>query len=207
MTQDTTPISATRFAAIDFESAGAERGATDVPVQVGVALMEGGEILTEHHFVSYLGTDRPIRWSAQRVHGISTADLVGAPELRQLWPRLKGLLDGRAVVAHGAGTERRFLRAFPLHGFGPWVDTLQVARCLLPGQPKYSLGALVDALGKTAETDTLCPDKSWHDALYDATASLVLLQEIVRVTGVENAPLEVLIRPQRDGKKRQHPRR
>ena len=32
-------VAETSFAAVDFESAGVRRGSTDVPVQIGIALM------------------------------------------------------------------------------------------------------------------------------------------------------------------------
>ena len=66
-----------RFTAIDFESAGAERGRTDAPVQVGLASWSHA---SGHHdaFVSYLHTDQPVQWSARKVHGIGPEDLAGA---------------------------------------------------------------------------------------------------------------------------------
>jgi DNA polymerase-3 subunit epsilon len=132
-----------RFTAIDFESAGAARGRTDTPVQVGLACWSAA---AGHHdpFVSYLKSDQPVAWSARKVHGITDAHLVGAPALLALWPELKSRLTGAVVVAHGKGTEKRFLRAFPGHGFGPWIDTLLLARAAWPELPDHSLGALAD---------------------------------------------------------------
>lgn len=79
-----------RFTAIDFESAGAVRGKTDTPVQVGLASWspESGH---SHAFVSYLRTDQPIHWAAQKVHGITAGDLKNAPSLLTLWPELKSV--------------------------------------------------------------------------------------------------------------------
>lgn len=50
------PISELRFAAIDFESAGATRGDTDQPVQIGIA---HGRLLFDEPelWVSYIATD------------------------------------------------------------------------------------------------------------------------------------------------------
>ena len=107
------------FAAIDFESAGIRRGGTEVPVQIGIAQMRRLEI--SECFTSFLFTEEPITWAAQKVHGIRARDLTGAPRLLQLWPEIRKLLENRWLVAHGSSTERRFLRAFPFHGFGPWL--------------------------------------------------------------------------------------
>lgn len=180
------------FAAIDFESAGIRQGGTEVPVQIGIAVMQGG--VMEERFESFLATDQPITWSAQKVHGIRAADLAGAPSLAALWPRLKGLLENRWVVAHGAATEKRFLRAFPFHGFGPWLDTLKLARAVWPELPSYALGDLIVSLGLESELRAVHAGFRWHDALSDALASLILLRRLVGETGVGGEPAEILLR-------------
>jgi DNA polymerase-3 subunit epsilon len=102
-------------------------------------------------------------------------------------------LSGAVVVAHGVGTEKRFLRSFPLHGFGPWLDTLAVARAALPALPDHSLGSVARALGVEEEVRTLCPGYAWHDALFDAVACLVILRCIVERSGLHDATVGELI--------------
>lgn len=183
-----------RFTAIDFESAGASRGKTDNPVQIGLA---GWSAESGHgdFFMSYLFTDQPILWSAKKVHGISHEDLAGAPSLLSLWPELRNRLAGAIVVAHGKGTEKRFLRAFPGHGFGPWIDTLWLARAAWPELPDHSLGALCESQGLTEEISKIVPAKSWHDALFDSVASLVLLARLIEVHALSDRPVESLLHP------------
>jgi len=187
-------ISEHTFAAIDFESAGAARGKTDVPVQIGLATwsFDNGHA---DHYVSYLRSDRPITWAAQKVHGISTETLADAPPLITLWPQVKERLSGRIVVAHGYGTEKRYLRAFPSHGFGPWVDTLLLSRAAWPSLPSHALGDLCEHFELTHQISQLVPEKTWHDALYDATASLVLLEHLVRAFNLTELGIEVLLHP------------
>ncbi len=185
-------VSEIPFAAIDFESAGIRKGGTEVAVQIGVARMRGG-VLGEP-FTSFLATDQPITWSAQKVHGIRREDLKGAPELTALWPRLKGMLEGRWIVAHGAATEKRFLRAFPFHGFGPWLDTLKLSRAAWPALDSHALGDLIIALGLEGEMRTAHADFRWHDALSDALASLVLLRRIIAETNTGGEAAEILLR-------------
>lgn len=183
------------FAAIDFESAGVARGQTDVPVQIGMAVMRDGVI--DDGFRSYLHSERPVAWNARRIHGISDADLAGAPSLQELWPQLKSRLANRWVVSHGAGTEKRFLRAFPGHGFGPWVDTLALFHAALPETDSHSLSALAISVGCEAECLPLVPDFRWHDALCDAMASLVLLRWLITNCRLEDAPADALLNPDR----------
>ena len=183
-----------RFTAIDFESAGAARGMTDSPVQVGLA---SWSTATGHAdpFVSYLFTDQPVQWSARKIHGIGPAQLADAPPLLALWPELKRRLAGAVVVAHGKGTEKRFLRAFPGHGFGPWIDTLLLARAAWPELSHHSLGALCECHGLTAAIRALVPGKSWHDALFDAAASLVLLAHLIDALALADQPLACFLQP------------
>ncbi len=183
------------FAAIDFESAGVARGQTDVPIQVGLATMRGGEI--GDFFGSYIRSDRPVAWSARKVHGIDDHDLVDAPALPALWPELRARLSDRWIVSHGAGTEKRFLRAFPGHGFAPWVDTLSLFHAALPRVDSHSLSALAAAAGCEAECPALQPNFRWHDALSDAIASLVLLRWLIHRCGLADEPAEILLNPDR----------
>jgi len=187
------------FAGIDFESAGAGQGETDVPVQIGIGLLrEKGTVLDEL-LRSYLAPERPIIWSAADVHGIRAADLDGAPCFADIWPEVSRLLRGRIAVAHGAGTERKFLRTFPLHGFGPWLDTLILARKTLPHLQDYSLGTCAIHLGVAEECVELCSgmgkngrDLSWHDALFDTVASLLVIREIIDQLQLWDLPLSAM---------------
>ncbi|MFN5961796.1 MAG: exonuclease domain-containing protein [Verrucomicrobiota bacterium] len=181
------------FTAIDFESAGAAPGLTDAPVQCGMASMRGASIDPDSFFRSYLNPGRAVTWQASQVHGISTADLAGAPAMGVLWPAFRSRLAGAVVVAHSAGTEKRFLRTFPMHGFGPWLDTVVLARRAWPNLPDYSLEALITNFGFRAELDALCPGLRFHDALYDAVGALLVLRQLVQTAGLMDGPLRDLL--------------
>lgn len=186
-------VAETAFAAIDFESAGIRRGGTEVPVQIGVAHMRGGKI-SDEALASFIATDQEITWSAQKVHGITREDLRGAPSLNDLWPQLKTLLQSRWLVAHGAATEKRFLRAFPFHGFGPWIDTLKLSRALWPDLASFALGDIIAAKNLEGELRDRHAGFRWHDALSDAIASLVLLRRIVEEAGIADESAKILQR-------------
>lgn len=187
-------IAATCFTAIDFESAGS--GRQDLPVQIGLCQWS----LASGHgnaFVSYLHHPEGPSLQAQRIHGISVAQTRDAPALRELWPTLQAQLRVGAVVAHGKGTEKRFLRCFPSHGFGPWVDTLLLARAAWPDLPNHALGTVCDHLALTPLIQQHCPHRQWHDALFDATASLFLLEHVVKALKLDDRELAFLLQPRR----------
>ena len=162
-------------------------------MQIGL----GGWSLTEgihDPFVSFLQCDQDITWAARKVHGITTDDLAEAPSLLSLWPTLKLTLGRGPVVAHGHGTEKRFLRAFPGHPFGRWIDTLQLSRAAWPDLPSHSLGDLCKSLGLDSFAEH-APGRNWHDALYDALASLALLDHLINYFQLAEAPVEFLLKP------------
>jgi len=187
-------ISQQCFAAIDFESAGAERGKTDVPVQIGMATWS---IASGHsdHFTSYIGTEQAITWSAQKLHGISKQHLENAPKMVMLWPQIKSILSERIVVAHGHGTEKRYLACFPGHRFGPWVDTLQLSRAAWPELSSHALGDVCEHFSLSEAISELVPEKTWHDALYDATASLILLEHLIASFELKQCDISILLHP------------
>ena len=183
----------TLFAALDFESAGEAPGRTDAPVQAGIALMRGIDIVSDSFYRTYINPLRPVTWAAQSVHGITMSEISTAPELKTLWPEFRERLSGRVIVAHGAGTEKRFLRAFPFHGFGPWLDTVTLARRAWPKLGDYTLGAVTRVLGLREELDDLCPGLHFHDALYDAVASLLVLRSLITGAGLADHDVGELV--------------
>lgn len=174
------PVASVTLTALDFESTGARVGEVDQPVQVGLARCLPGLGGPTDFFRSYIRASSAICSSARKVHGIDDENLNDAPSMAALWPELKTRLGGAVVVAHGASTEQRFLRAFPFHGFGPWLDTLTIARSLLPEISDHALGSVLGELKLEPEVQRWCPELSWHDALFDAVACLVFLRYVVR---------------------------
>lgn len=183
------------FAGIDFEGAGAQRGREDWPVQIGMGTWSLKDGFDNFH-VSYLKREGNVDWYAKKIHGIEESDLEGAPSLLSLWPEVNSRLgDGAVPVAHAKGTEKKFLRVFPGNPFDPWVDTLLLSRASMPDQPKHSLGILCEDIGVADKVRELVPGRGWHDALFDAVASLVLLEWMVKRFGLEDLPLWALVVP------------
>ena len=190
---DKLPVRESRIVAIDFESAGAVRGQTDHVVQIGLATCVGLDLSTLETYRTFVQPEAEVAWTASRVHGIDPSMVRDAPSFREIWPEIQRRMCGRLVVAHGASTEKRHLRVFPLHGFGPWVDTLVLARKVWPLAPSHRLGELVGALGRAEDVRRLCPGLHWHDALFDAVAALILLRSVVDRAGLWEHPTQDLV--------------
>lgn len=182
------------FAGIDFESAGARKGETDEPVQVGIVVGTMRAGVTDH-FISYIKPEKEVMWQASRVHGIKTEDLQDAPAYLSLWGEIRSRLEGRIIVAHSCGTEKRFLKRFPGHTFGPWVDSLLLARASLPDISSHKLEALKPYMGEGFQKEDYLQDRQWHDALYDAAASFYFLMNLVEELDLYDFPLSTLLQP------------
>jgi DNA polymerase-3 subunit epsilon len=180
------PVREVAWAAIDFEGTGADPGQSDEAVQVGIALLNPGRQEPENFFRSFVRAESRVTRAASAVHRITDRDLENAPSLPLLWPEIKSRLSGAVVIAHGAGTEKRFLRAFPMHGFGPWIDTLALARALLPTLDDHSLSSVAVEVGVVDSIRFACPGLDWHDALFDAVASLLVAQRIIARSGLQD---------------------
>jgi DNA polymerase-3 subunit epsilon len=137
------------FVAIDFETTGYENGAVNEPWQLGAVLVRDLEIVETHEWF------------------FRTAQTPDAPPLMEVWNEFYPMLAGRRLVAHNASTERTVLmRIAPLTKWGPWVDTLKLAKARYPKLPSYALGDLCATFGLVPQMD----GRTWHDGLYDAVA-------------------------------------
>ena len=182
------------FTVIDFETTGSVRGLPDEPWQIGLVSLEGGELRGHREDFLRIDPGRPFNPYAPGRHAALRGVLAAAPSPAESFPLWRPWLEGRVLVAHNAGTERKILSSIaPLHRFGPWVDTLLLARRLLPGLPDHSLSAIVSAFGLAGAAGTACPSRTWHDALFDATATALLLRHLLSLPGWETLSLGALL--------------
>ena len=165
--------------------------------------------LTGREYHRFLDPERDIDEGAERVHGISRADLDGQPRFADIVEELLDFLKDSELVIHNAEFDVGFLEhelnlmnhpkpAITDHAMV--LDTLSLARELHPGQ-RNSL----DALCKRYEVDASKRDV--HGALIDAE---LLARVYLAMTGGQAALLlddednesrgvgeEVLVRPRR----------
>jgi DNA polymerase III subunit epsilon len=113
----------------------------------------------------------PMPDDARAVHGISDADLAGAPAFEAVAPCLLAMAEGAVIVAHNAQFDISFLEA-ELGRLGlprppaKAADTVALARRAFPGRRSYRLGAIAAELG--------IGTGSAHRALDDARTCMLL---------------------------------
>jgi len=144
------------FAVIDFETTGYEDGGANEPWQLGFALVRDAEIVETREFFF------DVEGAPARAH---ESDALGT--LQSSFETWYPHLADRRLVAHNIATERTILtRVAPLTKWGPWTDTLKLAKARYPKMPSYALGDLCEAFGLVPQM----PGRTWHDGLYDAVA-------------------------------------
>lgn len=189
-----TPIRHINFAGIDFEFAGLSGTLGETPVQIGIASMDSNLDLTRSQaFDSLIHFEGKSDRHAQRVHRIPPEALRTAPSFESLWPSILDRLEGRIPVAHNCSSERRILAKFPLHDFNLWVDTLELARKVYPKIRGHQLENLIFTFDLEDELRALCPNRNYHDALFDSWAALLFLKRLVHDADLFDWPLHSIL--------------
>jgi len=154
------------YAALDLETTGLDP-ARDRVIEVGaVAFTPEGVTASMERLVD---PGRSVPEPVLRLTGIRPEDLRGAATAETALAELGEFLRGRQPVGHGARLDVDFLTAA-----GHWeqaseiLDTLDVARILLPGAASHSLPLLATELGFSQPR----PHRALDDA--DATRQLLL---------------------------------
>lgn len=159
------------FVAIDFETA--DYGA-DSACSVGLVKVENNRIVDE--MISLI---RPPRRDFQftHIHGLTWADVQGAPSFEELWPSMRFFIgQSPFLVAHNASFDKRVLLACmeKAHISDPIPEfrcTVQVARHQLKIKPA-KLSNVCDVLGI---------ELNHHEALSDARASAQVMLHALRI--------------------------
>ena len=152
-----TEASTREFVAFDLETTGLV-AEIDRVVEIGAVRFDasGREL---GRFERLINPERPMSPAAEAIHGISDADLAGAPPAREVLPEFLAFLgdpETTAPLAHNAAFDAGFLgrelsrlgRALPRHKV---IDTLPLARRRLPQSPDHRLDTLARLLGLDPE--------------------------------------------------------
>lgn len=187
----------TSFVALDFETTGVVSGYANEPWQMGLVDLRHGCLDASTQWEIYLRIDpaRPINPHAPGRHAQLRERLAQSPEPLELLPELEQRLSDKVLIAHNCATEKKILRQIaPLHCFGPWLDTLVCAKRAWPNLSSYKLESLIEILGLHQRLQTLLPERSAHDALYDAMAAGLIVERLCE-EGWADLSIEGLLKP------------
>ncbi|MET9241212.1 3'-5' exonuclease [Nonomuraea sp. NPDC003709] len=151
-----------RYAVADVEGNGQQP--PDL-VELAIVLIDQGTV--REPLTWLVKPPRPITPLACRIHGISNQQVASDPPVAEYVADIMAVFDGAVFVAHNAHVDLSVL-AQELPGFQPAqvIDTLKLARRLVPGRSSYRLGTLAKEFDLAADMPAgLKPHRAAYDAL------------------------------------------
>jgi len=154
--------------ALDFETTGLYPAIHRV-IEIGALRFRigpEGEAVEEARLSCLVDPGIPIPDDARAIHGISNADLTGAPPFGSVASPLLALAEGSVIVAHNASFDLSFLdselgRLGMRRTSGGIVDTVALARRAFPGLRSYKLGSIASELGLRPGLQHRALDDAW----------------------------------------------
>lgn len=169
-----------QFVVFDIETTGFSPVNNRI-IEIGAVKVSGGEV-TER-FSTFVNPKVPIPFEIEKLTSISDETVLDAPTIETVLPEFLSFCKGCVLVAHNANFDMSFImencRRLGYAAEFTYVDTVGIARMLLPNQAKHTLDAVAKTLNISLENH--------HRAVDDAecTAWIFLkFQEMLEKRGV-----------------------
>ncbi len=118
-------------------------------IEIGAVKVENGQITDT--FSSYVNPNEPIPFRIEQLTGINDNMVANAPQIEEALPKFLEFCGDAVLVAHNADFDIGFVSANAERlglAFEPtYLDTVALARVLLPHLAKYKLDNVAKALG------------------------------------------------------------
>lgn len=160
------------YSVIDIESNGGAFRQENI-IEVAIYKYDGHEIVDQ--FISLINPDADISNFVQKLTGITPKMVKTAPRFHEVAKRIIEITDDTTLVGHNIDFDYRMLRqSFKSLGYDfkiNTLDTIPLAKRLIPGEKSYSLSKLCKSIG--------IPLSQAHRAGGDARATLDLLKLLI----------------------------
>ena len=166
------------YVVFDVETTGSSATKGGAITEIGALKVVRGQVVEE--FVTLVNPGRKIEPFVARLTGITDRMVADAPPISEVLPSFERFVEGSVLVGHNVHFDCSFVtaaRGLPLPN--PVLDTLKLARCLVPGLRRYRLASLASHFGVRAMPN--------HRALSDAAATsevFLKLLKLLRSAGV-----------------------
>lgn len=173
------------FIAFDLETTGTVAG-VDRIVEIGAVCFKNGAPAS--YFSSLVDPEISIPIEASRVNKITDDMVKGQPKIYDLLEPLSDFCRSLPLVAHNAPFDTAFLvtdfKSYHTPApSGLILDTLLLARKMLPGLPNYRLGTLVSHFN--------LPSGEFHRAHEDATYCGHIFIELLKKLKYPETPINI----------------
>lgn len=160
------------FVVFDIETTGFS-SVTNHIIEIGAVKVENGKIVDR--FSTYVNPQEPIPYRITKLTTITDADVMDAPTIDQVLPDFFTFCEGCVLVAHNASFDTGFIkenaRKLDLPYAYTHVDTLAMARVLLPQLAKFTLDHVAKTVGVSLENH--------HRAVDDAEATAEIFEKFI----------------------------
>ena len=144
-------------------------------IEIGAVKVCGGQV-TER-FSTFVNPQVPIPFEIEKLTGIRDDMVTDAPLIAEVLPRFLEFCRGAILVAHNAGFDMSFMlenaRRQELPMEHTYVDTVGIARVLLPNQAKHTLDAVAKTLNISLENH--------HRAVDDAECTAWIFVKLIQM--------------------------
>lgn len=170
------------FIIFDVETTGLSPSFGDRMIEVAAVKVKDSKIIGK--FESLINPLRDVPPSATQVNGISGEMLKGKATADQVLPDFYHFLGDASIIGHNIKFDLDFL-CYELSLLGLWlkdetavIDTMKIARTILPHLKRFSLWFLADSLGIKKEQK--------HRAMEDVLLTYDTLLKLVEAGGKED---------------------
>lgn len=175
-----------KFVVFDIETTGFS-AVNDRIIEIGAVKVENGEIVDRYS--TFVNPERPIPFEIEKLTGINDGMVVDAAVIEDILPEFLAFSEDCIMVAHNAGFDMSFIkencRRMNLLRKFTVVDTLAMARSMLPDLKNYKLDTVVEAVGGTLENH--------HRAVEDAESTAdIFVKFVARLKGMGVTDLDTL---------------
>ena len=147
----------------------------DQIIEIGAVKVEKGQI-TER-FSAFVNPHTPIPFEIEKLTGISDDMVLNEPDIAEVLPRFLKFCEGAVMVAHNADFDMSFIRKNSERQSLPCaftvVDTVSLARVLLPNLNRFKLDTVAKALNVSLENH--------HRAVDDAGCTAEIFVKFVQM--------------------------
>jgi DNA polymerase III subunit epsilon len=161
------------YVVFDVETTGSAAGKGGAITEFGALKLVRGEVVDQ--FSTLVNPGRPIDPFVVRLTGITNRMVSDAPSISEVMPRFEEFVEGCVLVGHNVHFDCSFVTA--ARGGTPLpnevLDTLKLARSLVPGLKRYRLSSLVSHFGVRQTPN--------HRALSDAAATTEVFRKLLKL--------------------------
>jgi len=161
------------YVIFDVETTGSSAGKGGAITEFGALKLVRGEVVDQ--LSTLVNPGRPIDPFVVRLTGITDRMVADAPPISEVMPRFEQFVEGWVLVGHNVHFDCSFVTAARDGVKLPneVLDTLKLARCLVPGLKRYRLSALVSHFGVHQAPN--------HRALADAAATTEVFKKLLKL--------------------------